>query len=116
VALFRVNEGAISQPVVFPISAAEHTKSQSMEARVEEALCAAAHPARADSADDKGAGKNARPTLLELMEHLAILKRWYYRGTRTGEIFFADAQGALPMRRVVRGIGRVYKGEAPESS
>ena len=29
---------------------------------------------------------------------------------------FADAKGELPMRRVVRGIGRVYKGEAPESA
>jgi hypothetical protein len=50
------------------------------------------------------------------MEHLAILKRWCYRGTRAGEIFFADARGELPMRRLVRGIGRVYKGEAPEVS
>jgi hypothetical protein len=47
----------------------------------------------------------------ELMEHVAILKRWYYRGTRTGEIFFADDKGELPMRRVVRGISRVYRGE-----
>ena len=52
---------------------------------------------------------------IERMEHLAILKRWCYRGTRAGEIFFADARGELPMRRIVRGIGRVYKGEAPES-
>ena len=44
-----------------------------------------------------------------------MLKRWYYRGTRAGEIFFADAHGELPMRRIVRGISRVYKGEAPEA-
>ena len=50
----------------------------------------------------------------ELMEHLAILKRWYYRGTRIGEIFVADAKGQLPMRRVVRGISRVLRGEKPE--
>ena len=48
------------------------------------------------------------------MEHLAILKRWCYRGSRAGEIFFADAKGELPMRRLVRGIGRVYKGEPAE--
>ena len=53
---------------------------------------------------------------IERMEHLAILKRWFYRGSRAGEIFFADAHRELPMRRVVRGIGRVYKGEAPEVS
>jgi hypothetical protein len=50
----------------------------------------------------------------ETMEHLAVLKRWYYRGTRIGEIFFADAKGELPMRRIVRGISRVFRGEKPE--
>jgi hypothetical protein len=48
------------------------------------------------------------------MEHLALLKRWYYRGRRAGEIFFADENGVLPMRRMVRGIGRVLKGEQAE--
>jgi hypothetical protein len=52
---------------------------------------------------------------LERMEHLAILARWCYRGSRKGEIFFADSKGEPPMRRLVRGIGRVYKGEAPET-
>jgi len=100
VALFRVDGGAIAGPLEFPISGAEHTKSQSMEARIQSAL--AAFPA----AKPGGA--------IERMEHLAILKRWCYRGTRAGEIFFAGAKGELPMRRLVRGIRRVYKGEAPE--
>jgi len=101
VALFRVDGGVIAGPLEFPISGSEHTKSQSMEARIQSALAEfpAAKPASA----------------IERMEHLAILKRWCYRGTRAGEIFFADAKGELPMRRLVRGIGRVYKGEAPES-
>lgn len=100
VALFRVDSGAISGPLEFPISGGEHTKSQSMEARIQAALTAfpAAIPGSA----------------IERMEHLAIFKRWCYRGTRAGEIFFADPKGELPMRRLVRGIGRVYKGEAPE--
>lgn len=42
------------------------------------------------------------------MEHLALLKRWYYRTNKVGEIFFADKKGDLPMRRIVRGV---YKGE-----
>jgi excinuclease ABC subunit C len=106
VALFRVDGGALAGPLEFPISGSEHTKSQSlsqsMEARIRTALTAfpASKPASA----------------FERMEHLAILKRWCYRGTRAGEIFFADARGELPMRRLVRGIGRVYKGEAPEVS
>jgi excinuclease ABC subunit C len=100
VALFRVDVGCIAGPLAFPISGAEHTKSQSMEARIESAL-AALPPFAAAAA-------------VERMEHLAILKRWCYRGSRAGEIFFADAKGELPMRRLVRGIGRVYKGEAAQ--
>ncbi|MGB9233124.1 MAG: hypothetical protein WCC04_01835 [Terriglobales bacterium] len=102
VTLFRVDTGAIAGPLIFPISGAEHTKTQSMEARIQAAL------ADFDAAQP--------PSALERMEHLAILKRWCYRGTRKGEIFFADSKGELPMRRIVRGIGRVYKGETPEAS
>jgi hypothetical protein len=51
---------------------------------------------------------------LETMEHLALFKRWYYRGSRIGEVFFANEAGVLPLRRVVRGISRVYRGEKPE--
>jgi len=51
---------------------------------------------------------------LETMEHVALLKRWYFRGTRAVEIFLADEKGKLPMRRVVRGISRVFRGEKPE--
>ena len=101
VALFRVDGGALAGPSEFPISDVEHAKSQSMEARINAAL--AAFPAATPN------------SALERMEHLAILKRWCYRGSRAGEIFFADAKGELPMRRLVRGISRVYKGEAPES-
>ena len=100
VALFRVDAGAIAGPLNFPISGAEHTRSQSMEARIQAALTAL------PAVDLRSA--------VERMEHLAILKRWFYRGTRVGEVFFADNKGELPMRRIVRGLGRVYKGEAPE--
>lgn len=100
VAFFLVRAGQISGPVVFSIQSAEYAKSQSMEYRVQEALTLFA-TVKAKSA-------------LETMEHLALLKRWYYRGSKVGEIFFADANGDLPMRRIVRGISRVYRGERPE--
>jgi excinuclease ABC subunit C len=100
VAFFRVERGAISGPVAFGIQAAEHAKSQSMEGRVQEAL-------------DSFPATEAK-SALESMEHLAILKRWYYRGSRMGEIFLADHKGELPMRRIVRGISRVYRGEKVE--
>jgi excinuclease ABC subunit C len=100
VTFFRVESGVISGPAVFSIQPAEHTKSQSMESRVLAVL---------DSFPVMKAGP-----VLETMEHLALLKRWYYRGRRTGEIFLADDKGVFPMRRIVRGIGRVFKGEGPE--
>lgn len=101
VALFRADAGALAGSLEFPITSNDHTKSQSMEARIQAAL--AEFPA------SKPAGG------IERMEHLAILRRWCYRGTRTGEIFFSDIKGELPIRRLVRGIGRVYKGNPPES-
>jgi excinuclease ABC subunit C len=100
VALFRAQAGILAGPVAFSIQAAEHTKSQSMEARVQQAL--------------ETIPVTPRPSTLETMEHLAILKRWVYRGKRVGEIFFANEAGDLPMRRIVRGISRVYRGESPE--
>jgi excinuclease UvrABC nuclease subunit len=100
VTFFRIENAAISGPVVFSIQPAEHTKSQSMESRVL-AVLASFPPAK------------ARPAL-ETMEHLALVKRWYYRGRRVGEIFLADDKGVFPMRRIVRGIGRVLRGEGPE--
>jgi hypothetical protein len=71
-----------------------------MESRVEQSLSVL------PAADTKSS--------LETMEHLAMLKRWYYRGMRVGEIFFTDSKGVLPMRRMVRGISRVYRGEKAE--
>ena len=101
VTFFRIDAACIAGPINFSIQPAEHTKSQSMESRVEQTL--------AEHVPTAG-------TTLKRMEHLALLKRWYYRGTRVGEIFLTDAKGALPMRRLVRGISRVYRGEKPESA
>jgi excinuclease ABC subunit C len=102
VVFHRIEAGYISDPVSFLIQSTEHAKSQSMESRVQEALNSFP-PAKAKSA-------------LETMEHLALLKRWYYRSRRIGEIFFADDRGVLPLRRLVRGISRVYRGEQPETT
>lgn len=101
VAFFAIKAGQIVGPALFHIQAAEVAKSQSMESRVQEAL------GSVQSLEVKSA--------LQTMEHIAILKRWYYRSRRIGEIFFADANGDLPMRRIVRGISRVYRGERPEA-
>jgi excinuclease ABC subunit C len=102
VVFFFIDGGLITGPRAFPIQATEHTKSQSMESRVQAAM------ATLPAADPK--------TALETMEHLALLKRWFYRSSKSGEIFFADIKGGLPFRRLVRGIARVYRGEKPEAA
>ncbi len=102
VTFFRVEAGRILGPAGFSIQPPDREKSHSMESRIHEAM-SAFPPTPATSA-------------LEAMEHIAVLKRWYYRGSRTGEIFFADAKGDLPMRRIVRGISRVFRGEKPEQT
>jgi hypothetical protein len=97
-----IESGKISGPLSFCIEPPEHAKSQSMEACVQELL--------------KSSARTKGKSVLETMEHLALLKRWYYRGSRTGEIFIADDKGELPMRRIVRGISRVFRGEKPEDA
>ena len=70
-----------------------------MESRVREAL-SAFPPVESRSA-------------LETMEHLALLRRWYYRSSRVGEIFFADAQGrAAAAPDGERNRASVSRGEA----
>lgn len=103
VSLFRVDAGAIAGPLTFSVQQqlVPGGKSPSMESRVQEAL--AAFPAA------------SLKSATQLTEHIAILKRWFFRGTRAGEIFFADEKGALPFRRIVRAIARVYRGEKPEA-
>jgi len=102
VALFLLEHATIRGPVhlQLQLKSAEHAaKPQSMESRIQDALA----PLYEEQTN----------TAQQIMEHLAYLKRWYYRGTKVGEIFFADAKGELPWRRIVRGVSRVFKGEKP---
>jgi excinuclease ABC subunit C len=101
VTFFRVDAGLMYGPAKFCIQTAEHMKSQSMESRLQEVL---------------NSFPPTKASALETMEHLALLKRWYYRSRRCGEIFLADDRGILPMRRIVRGVGRVLRAEKPEEN
>jgi excinuclease ABC subunit C len=104
VALFRIAAGRICDPVELNVgkqAEASHliSKPQSMESRITDALAAVEQP---------------KPhSALEWMEHLALLKRWYYRSSKLGELFLDEGNGELPMRRVVRGVSRVFRGEKP---
>jgi excinuclease UvrABC nuclease subunit len=100
ISFFLFNACSLRGPQQF--SVAPVAESRSMESRLQEAI--ANFP-------------SAKPAAIsERSEHLAILKRWYYRSTRVGEIFFADPNGQWPMRRMVRGISRVAKGEKPQEA
>ena len=48
-----------------------------------------------------------------LSDHLSLLRRWVYRPEkqRTGEIFYPNADGAWPLRRILRGAARMALGE-----
>lgn len=104
VALFKVSGGFTFDPIPFHVTPrlqVGHIKTpQSMEARLSEALA--------------GIPEQKPTSAYEWMEHLALLKRWYYRTNKTGEVFFTDEKGELPYRRLVRGVSRVYKGEKPQ--
>jgi len=103
VSLFKIAAGQICEPVALDVGkqteATLASKPQSMEARITDALSTVEAPKLRSA--------------LECMEHLALLKRWYYRTTKLGELFLTDSAGELPMRRVVRGISRVFRGERP---
>ncbi|MBV9181181.1 MAG: hypothetical protein JO356_07710 [Acidobacteria bacterium] len=100
VSLFHFHDGRFVGPFQLRIEAT--AESQSMESRVESAIISLS--------------ERQTTSALERMEHLALLKRWYYRSRPSGEIFLADQRGVWPFRRIVRGIGRVYRGEKIEST
>jgi len=43
----------------------------------------------------------------ECSEHLAILKRWYYRSHKTGEIVFRNPDGTWPVRKLQNAVNRI---------
>jgi len=85
-----------SEPESVTAAATSATHPQSMEARIRASL---------ESLASDG------PSIRRFGEELAILKRWYYRSHKVGEVLFAGEDGELPWRRIVRGVGRVYRGE-----
>jgi excinuclease UvrABC nuclease subunit len=95
VELFRFSRGGLDGPQAFTVEIDDD--AQPMEGRIRAAL-EQLTPIGPQSAQ-------------RFMEELAMLKRWYYRSHKAGEIFFATQQGELPLRRIVRAVSRVYRGE-----
>jgi excinuclease UvrABC nuclease subunit len=95
VALFRFHGGEIAGPHSLPVEV--EGENVSLEHRVRETL-REFRPAGARSA-------------LQFTEELAILKRWYYRSYKVGEIVVAHADGAISAKRVAHAILKVRRPE-----
>src|SRR5215471_862475 len=90
VALFRFRHGELAGPEIFSLESDD--SSQSLESRVRSAV-EQFHSAGARSA-------------AQFMEELAILKRWYYRSHKVGEIVLAKEHGVLSIRKIANVLGR----------
>jgi excinuclease ABC subunit C len=124
VALFRFHHGELTGPASLQMEEMEEED----QAQPIEGPAIAPPEVHAQSVPAQSMENHIR-AVLELMvshsshsaqrfsEELAILKRWYYRTHKVGEIFVADGQGMLRLRRITRGATRVYRGEkeAPRS-
>lgn len=95
VSLFRFHKGEFAGPEHFEVEAEDPAQTQ--EARVLAAL------AKLDSAGARSSQ--------QFMEELAILKRWYYRSHKVGEIIFAKGDAKFPIRKLANSAGRVFRGE-----
>lgn len=99
ITLFWFRDRELLGPLPFVVETAD--AEQPMEARVRTAL--------------EQLSPNGSQSAQHFMEELAILKRWFYRTHKVGEIFVANQHGELPWRRIVRGVGRVHRGEKEQS-
>jgi hypothetical protein len=90
VELWFMLEGRWLPPVRFPVSAVGD-KAVSLDARLRGLV---------------GALEPRRLVARERQEHLALLARWYYSGSRDGEWLPFAALSDLPYRRLVRAISR----------
>jgi excinuclease ABC subunit C len=116
VAIFRFTQGQILGPAVFEM-AAETVSAADAPAEEAEAQASAVTDRKAEEsalvellAELEPTGKSSSTAQ---MEQLAILKRWYYRSSRSGEIFFRDAKGNWSLRRIMRGAQRAFVAGEP---
>lgn len=130
IALFEFRDGLLYGPVQFNVQGIMHPNPASGSS----SLFAHPHlaaPMPLEPPAPKSSGKPKTPTLEsriaevlsqigtrkpergEVVDHLALFRRWYYRKNRKGEVFITHS-AELPLRRIVRGISRVFRGEKEE--
>lgn len=93
VALFRFREGTFTATEQFRVE----NEGEPLDGRLRTWLEQLA-PRRACSA-------------AQFSEELAMLKRWYYRTHKTGEVVFANHEGELSVRKIANAVLRVHRGE-----
>jgi excinuclease UvrABC nuclease subunit len=130
VAMFRFHGGELLGPVPVPMESkgveSENSESENLKSEDQPQLphdpanplhepLAQAVPAQSLDSRIRAALESLVPSgsvsAQRFSQELAILKRWYYRTHKVGEIFFATDKGELPLRRIARGATRVYRGE-----
>jgi excinuclease UvrABC nuclease subunit len=94
-ALFRFYKGELAGPQQFTVECED--TSQTLDSRLRATL---------KKMEPEGARAAQR-----FLEELAILKRWYYRTHKVGEIVFAKDGGEYPMRKLGNAVGRVHRRE-----
>jgi excinuclease UvrABC nuclease subunit len=115
VALFRFHGGELLGPV--PVAMEDEVQPPQIFANPAEVEVAVAQSVPIQSVESRiraaleAMVSHGSHSAQRFTEELAMLKRWYYRSHKVGEIFFAGEQGELPWRRIVRGVTRVYRGE-----
>jgi len=95
VALFRFRNGELAGPEHLALAA--DSESQPAVTGLQETL---------EKLQPSGAASGQ-----QFAEELAILKRWYYRSHKTGEVIFARTDGELSLRKIANAANRTYKGE-----
>lgn len=101
VMLFRLRCGALAGPATLVVQ--PEGEAEPLDHRLRSALNAMAAP--------------GQRSVGQLTEELAILKRWYYRSHKTGEIILSKADGELPIRKLLNATNRVLHGEKqPETT
>ena len=97
VELFPVFRGYLLPQITLPLAMDPETgKPISLDTRLREALAGIAFEPH---------GRRG--------EHLALLARWFYRGTRKGEFVAMESFERPAYRRLVNAIGRVMRAELP---
>jgi excinuclease ABC subunit C len=116
------SEGVVSEKMGSANIASENRESENQVQPLQDSAVPPPQPAPAETIPSQTLDSRIRTALESLMtsgspsaqrfsHELAMLKRWYYRTHKVGEIFFANHRGELPLRRIARGATRVYRGE-----